>query len=165
MQIPDTSQRRWIAIAGGGLAIGSLDLAFAMLFWMRHDVAPVRILQSIARGWLGDAAYRHGSASAWLGAVSHYVIAMAFVLAYHAAARRLPRLLDDPLRYGIAYGVCLYIAMNFIVLPLSAAGFPGFGNGAWVASGILAHLVFGVMSALFARAAAGRGINGRLPAP
>ncbi|WP_140910211.1 hypothetical protein [Cognatiluteimonas lumbrici] len=165
MQTSSTTHRTWIAIAGGGLAIGTLDLAFATLYWMRHDIAPVRILQSIATGWLGDAAYAGGSASAWLGAVSHYLIATTFVAAYHAAARHLPRLLDHPLRYGIAYGAWLYIAMNFIVLPLSAAGSPGFGNRAWVASSILAHLVFGVMSALSARLAAGRGISGRRRAP
>jgi hypothetical protein len=154
---PPTPARPWLAIVAGGAVIGTLDLAFAMLFWLRHDVAPVRILQSIARGWLGDAAFQGGTAAAWLGAVSHYFIATMFVAAYLFAGRRMPWLLAHPVRYGLAYGALLYVAMTFVVLPLSAAGLPGFGNTAWVVGSILAHGVFGVLSACFASLAAGAG--------
>jgi uncharacterized membrane protein YagU involved in acid resistance len=154
---PRSPARPWLVIAAGGAVIGTLDLAFAILFWLRHDVAPVRILQSIARGWLGDAAFEGGAAAAWLGAVSHYCIATMFVVAYYLAARRMPKLLAHPVRNGLGYGVLLYLAMNFVVLPLSAAGLPGFGNTAWVVGSVLAHAVFGVLSACFASIATGAG--------
>lgn len=158
--------RAWPAIVAGGLAIGTLDLAFAILFWLRHEVAPVQILQSIARGWMGDAAFDGGAAAAWLGAVSHYAIATMFVLAYYLAGRRLPALFARRLALGLAYGLLLYVLMNFVVLPLSAAGLPSFRNTAWVASSVVAHAVFGAMCAWFASLAAGAArVSGPRPAP
>ena len=50
----------------------------------------------------------------------------------------------------------LYAAMNFVVLPLSAAGMPSFANHAWVGASIVAHALLGVVCALFARIAAAR---------
>ena len=145
----------WRRIVAGGIAIATLDLAFAILFWLRHEVAPVRILQSIARGWLGDAAFEGGASSAWLGAVSHYFIATMFVVACYLAGRRMPALFGHVVRNGVAYGLLLYVAMTFVVLPLSAAGLPSFRNTAWVVASIVAHAVFGVMAVWFAALAAG----------
>lgn len=142
--------RSLVLLLAGGLVIGTLDLAFAILFWLPRGVRPIQILQSIASGWLGEDSFEGGIPSAVLGAVSHYFIATMFVVVYLLASRRLPRLLQRPVTHGLAYGVVLYLVMNFVVLPLSAAGMPSFKNSVWVVSSIAAHLVFGVLCALFA---------------
>lgn len=146
----------WAWIVSGGLTIGTLDLLFAWDFWATKGATFTRILQSIAAGWYGKASHSMGTTSAWVGALSHYAIATAFVAAYWLAAQRLPALLKRPVLLGAAYGLLLYLIMNFIVLPLSAAGMPGFDNVPWVASSILAHMVFGMLSALVAVRASGR---------
>ena len=146
----------WAWIALGGLVIGTLDLLFAWGFWAAKGATFVGILQSIAAGWYGKASHSMGATSAWVGALSHYAIATAFVAAYWLAARRLAALLKRPVLLGAVYGLLLYVIMNFIVLPLSAAGMPKFDNVPWVASSILAHMVFGVLSALVAVRASGR---------
>ena len=140
----------------GGLVVGSLDLLFAWGYWARHGVSLPRILRSVAEGWYGQASHDMGGTSAIVGAVSHYFIATMFVVVYWLAARRLPGLLAHPYRYGLVYGLLLYAAMNFVVLPLSAAGMPAFANHAWVGASIVAHAVFGVVCALYARRAAGK---------
>ena len=141
----------WMVL--GGLAVGTLDLAFACAFWQSHGVTLARILQSVAAGVLGEASFAGGAASALLGACLHYFIATMFVVVYRIAGLRHAGLRTHAVACGLAYGVLLYLAMNFIVVPLSAAGMPGFGNVPWVASSVAMHAVFGVMCALFARRA------------
>ena len=139
-----------LRIFNGGLLIGTLDLLFAWGFWAPKGASLSRILQSIAAGWYGKASYSMGATSAWVGALSHYAIAAAFVAAYWIAAQRLPALLKRRILLGAAYGLLLYVVMNFIVLPLSAADSPGFDNVPWVASSIVVHALLGIMCAWFA---------------
>lgn len=141
----------WVSL--GGVAIGTLDLAFAWAFWQSHGVTPMRILQSVAAGVLGEASFAGGTASAALGACLHYFIATMFVVVYRLVGLRHAGLRRHPVSHGLAYGLLLYLAMNFVVVPLSAAATPGFGNLPWVASSVAMHAVFGVMCALFARRA------------
>jgi uncharacterized membrane protein (DUF441 family) len=141
----------WLVL--GGLAVGTLDLAFAWTFWQSRGVGLPQILQSIASGVLGRASFEGGSVTALLGAGLHYFIATMFVVVYRLASSRYPTLHGHPVACGLPYGVLLYLAMNFVVLPLSAAGMPTFDNAPWVATSVLMHAVFGVMCALFARRA------------
>ncbi|TWI02664.1 hypothetical protein IP90_01761 [Luteimonas cucumeris] len=141
----------WLLL--GGTTLGSLDILFAFAFWAPQGVTLTRILQSIAAGLLGRPSYEGGIATAWLGAGLHYFIATMMVLACYLVARRFPGLLRRPLVFGPLYGLLLYGVMNFIVLPLSAAGTPDFANAAWVTSSIAMHAVFGWICFVFARRA------------
>lgn len=144
------------AIVATGALIGALDLLFAWGFWLGKGVTLQRILQSIGSGWFGKRSFDMGATSATIGIFSHFGIAIAFVLAYWLVARRTPTLLRHPIAYGLPYGVCLYLLMNLVVLPLSAAGSPGFDNLPWVASSVVMHAAIGVICAYGARLAARR---------
>lgn len=135
------------------LGIGTLDLLFAWGFWANKGVAFTDILQTIASGWYGKASRGMGTTSAVVGGLSHYAITLAFLLAYWLATKRFPALRAHTWRYGLPYGLGLYAVMNFVVLPLSAAGSPGFDNHAWVAASIAMHMLIGVLCALAARRA------------
>lgn len=141
----------WLLLCG--TAVGSLDLLFAWGFWQSHGVGMTRILQSIASGLLGKASFEGGTATATLGAGLHYFIATMFGVAYYLVSLRRPGLRRRPIAFGLSYGVLLYLVMNFIVLPLSAAGMPKFNNLPWVASSVAMHALFGVICAQFARKA------------
>jgi uncharacterized membrane protein YagU involved in acid resistance len=147
------SARAWGWCLLGGAVVGSLDLLFAWGFWVGRGASLGSILQSIAAGWYGAASRTMGATSIAVGAVSHYVIATAFVVAYALALRRWPLLARRPLAYGALYGLILYAVMHLVVLPLSSAGAPSFNDAAWVASSIAMHLVFGALCAWFAQAA------------
>lgn len=144
---------RWRPIVSAGLLIGALDLAFAWAFWAPRGVTLQRITQSIGAGWFGDRSFSMGAASAVVGTVSHFAIAIAFVVIYALAARRAAVLVRRPVLPGLVYGVGLYLAMNLVVLPLSAAGSPGFENLPWVASSVVVHALIGVICAFAARRA------------
>lgn len=140
-------------LIAGGLLIGTVDLLFAWGFWASYGATLRGILQSIAEGWYGKASHQMGAISAVVGALSHYFISVMFVVAYWLASRRAEMLIAHPYRSGIVYGLLLYLVMNLVVLPLSAAGLPSFSNLAWVGASIVAHAVFGVLCAIFARRA------------
>lgn len=142
----------------GGLTAGALDLIYISTFVaVLYGLGPQRILHSIAAGWVGhDAARAGGAATAALGFVSHFAIAVAMALVYALAARRLPVLVRQPWRYGALYGLALYFAMNYIVVPLSAAG-DGLKALQWAdLAHIAAHvLLVGIPCALAAAVALG----------
>lgn len=140
-------------IAIGTLVIGAADLVFAMGFWwLGYRVSPVRILQSIGAGWYGDASFQGGARTAMVGALSHFFIVALFILGYRLAARHMTGLRTHPTAAGLLYGVLLYLLMNFVVLPLSAAGMAKFNHLGWVLASILMHALIGVMCAHFALA-------------
>jgi hypothetical protein len=114
---------RFPLVVAGGLVAGTLDLVYVCtLVQALHGLGPGWILRSVAAGWLGrDAAFAGGTGIALLGAATHYGIAIAMAIAYYQAAKRLPALARNPVLYGPVYGIALYIIMNFVVAPLSAA--------------------------------------------
>jgi len=144
----------WIYILGGGLIAGTFDIAFACVYWAIEASVPAqRIFQSVAAGLLGAASFRGGAATAALGLGLHYLIATSMSLAFYLVAVRRPALVRRPVAYGVVYGLLLYGIMNYIVVPLSAAG-QGSRDPLWVALGIAVHaLLVGVPIALCARRA------------
>ncbi|GAB2494396.1 hypothetical protein GCM10027084_04900 [Pseudoxanthomonas sangjuensis] len=141
----------WRRLLAGTATIGSLDLLFAWSFWANKGVTFTDILHSIASGWYGKASRDMGATSAAVGAASHYAIIFCFMLAWWLAARLVPALSRRWLAFGALYGLALYALMNFVVLPLSAAGSPGFDNRAWLVGSIAMHAAIGVLCAWFAR--------------
>src|SRR5712692_8674548 len=108
------------AIVWGGLLAGGLDITAAFVIYGVRGASPVRILQSIASGLLGAAAFQGGRETAALGALLHFLIALVAAAVYYAASRKLGVLLGRPVVSGLLYGVAVYVFMNFVVLPLSA---------------------------------------------
>ncbi len=107
------------ALAAGGLA-GALDLTAALVQNLLRGRPAVRVLHSIASGWLGKAAYQSGVAGVLLGLASHFAIATLWATLYAWTARRSPQLVRHAWQWGAAYGLVVYAAMYEVVLPLSA---------------------------------------------
>ena len=142
-------------VVAGGLVAGTLDITYASLFWgLKSGVPAQRIFQSVAAGLLGEASFEGGQGTAALGLALHYFIALSMALVYYLVARRWELLWQRPLLCGAAYGLLLYLVMNYIVVPLSRAGGGGSKDTLWVTLSILVHmLLIGVPIALFARQA------------
>ena len=111
------------AILWGGLLAGLGDITFAFVVSGLRGVGPVRVLQSVAGGLLGEAAKTGGPASAALGAALHFLIALIWAAAFWLASRGLPVLVRRPVACGLLYGALVYALMYLVVLPLSAAYF------------------------------------------
>jgi uncharacterized membrane protein YagU involved in acid resistance len=107
-----------------GIAVcGTLDLADALLFFgLRAHVTPQRLLQNIASGLLGKSAFDGGLPIALLGLAMHYAIAAFWVVLFILAGQRMPWVFRRPIVAGAAYGLIVYVAMNYIAVPLSRVG-------------------------------------------
>lgn len=116
-----SSRRAAAPILTGGILAGAIDLTYAFTYHGLHGIAPTRILQSIASGLLGMAAFDQAFPAALIGFVAHFVILIVAATIYYAASRRLNVLTQHAYLSGMAFGVAIYCTMNFIVLPLSAA--------------------------------------------
>ena len=141
------------AVLFGTLAVGTLDALDAIVFFGLRGATPARIFQSIAAGLLGRSSFSGGLATAALGVALHFFIAFLIVATYVLASRRFAMLTRAPIVCGLVYGVVVYLFMNLVVLPVSAAGRPTFVVPV-VVNGVLIHMLgVGLPSALFAKAA------------
>ncbi|MES2306257.1 MAG: hypothetical protein V4558_12155 [Gemmatimonadota bacterium] len=130
-----------------GLAAGALDLVLALSisFAVRGTFIPGKVLQSIAAGAVGDAA-KEGGMRIWAaGAVLHFTIALIWAAIYAVSTRRIAplrelRLALGPARTGLIFGLVVWAAMRFIVVPLSHAP-----SGPLKFSAVLVAMVVGHM--------------------
>lgn len=143
-------------VIAGGFTLATIDLIFAcsLWAWLRH-VSPVRLLQFIASGALGKSAFDGGIATALVGAGFHYFIATMMVLTYYLVSGRYRALVQHPVRYGLPYGLVLWIVMTYVVVPLSQAQPSSKPLMIAMASNFVMHLFFGVICAWFSRRARG----------
>jgi len=112
---PSDGRSTFLAIAVGGVAAGTLDLAQAcILFGWKIPLV-------IAGGLLGRQAIHGGGAGTYaLGVVLHYFIACSAAAVYYGASRKLRFMLEHPLVCGLLFGAAVENVMNLVVLPLSA---------------------------------------------
>jgi len=115
---PYSLRQLGLAIAVGGLVAGTLDIFVAALI---NTVPPGTILQAIASGVLGKASYQGGLGSMALGLALQWLMSLIIAKIYILAGVQLPTLFRRPVVMGALYGVGVFVVMNFVVLPLSAA--------------------------------------------
>ncbi len=113
----DPSGVRVDRVLWAGAAAGTGDLLLALVL---YRVPLGRILQSIAAGLLGRAAFDGGIATAVLGLVLHFFIATTAAAVYAIASRRVPHLARWWVASGLLYGIAVYLFMKYVVLPSSA---------------------------------------------
>ncbi len=145
----------WIAatLLGGGIA-ATLDLVYAIVRQAGRGRSPEWTLQSVASGWLGEDAFTSGSAGAVLGLLSHFVILVVGAGLFVLASLRFPALRSHAAISGLAFGVLVYLFMNFVVLPLSAFPFDLTYTAGRLLEGFVSHAVLvGLPIALAARRA------------
>jgi hypothetical protein len=114
--------RAFDTILYGGLVVGILDMLFAFSFyWLILGAKAMRIFQSVAAGVLGrERAFEGGTKTFVLGLLLHFVVASCIAAVYYAASLLFPVMLRRPVISGLSYGPIAYLAMNYLVVPLSA---------------------------------------------
>ena len=131
------------AIFWGGLICGILDLTSAIVAWGLRGAKPLRVLQSVASGLLGPAAFQGGWPTGVLGLGLHFLIAFTAAAVYYMVSRKLTFLVTRPIICGLLYGEIVFLFMNFVVLPLSAVHKSPFAlSWPYLISGPLGHLFF-----------------------
>ena len=137
-----------IAILLSGLLAGTLDIGAAALI---NGRSPLVILLVIASGLLGKASFQGGLPAVLLGLVLQWLMSLIIAAVYVLFSNRFTELKPHWIAGGLAYGVGIFVVMNYVVVPLSEIGrVPQFT--AWTFGGnALAMLGFGLLIAFFAR--------------
>jgi len=139
-----------VAILLSGLIAGTADIGAAALI---NGRSPLVILLFIASGLLGKASFQSGLPAVILGLVLQWLMSLIIAAVYVLASNRFAELKQFWLIGGLAYGVGVFVVMNYVIVPLSEIGrFPQFTPWTFVGN-VLAMLAFGVLIAVFARTA------------
>jgi uncharacterized membrane protein len=140
--VPPRAGRPALAILVGGVIAGLLDICFAFVFYGFHGSPPVGILQSIASGLLGNAAFEGGAATAALGAVFQLVIPTIAAAVYFVLTRVSAFVRMHAVACGLVYGIVVWAGMTYVVLPLSAIPWTPKFKPAMSIPAIIAHMFF-----------------------
>ncbi|HZF17024.1 MAG TPA: hypothetical protein VE046_13870 [Steroidobacteraceae bacterium] len=145
-------RRPLLGVLVGGLIAGTFDILYAVVWNSTRGKAPEWTLQSVATGWLGNASFEGGAGTATLGLASHYGIAIGAAAVFYFASRFIPFLRERAVLSGLIFGICVYLFMNYVLIPLSAAPFHIPFTFPIVARGFASHaILFGVPIALAVR--------------
>lgn len=123
------SRRDLGALLGATLTVGVLDLSYVWVLWVavRQKISTETLLQSIATGWLGRAAYDGGLPTAMLGFVSHFLVAAIWCTLFLLVVRAVPRLAEATatvrgrLLLGVAAGPVIWWWMSLVVMRVTRA--------------------------------------------
>jgi hypothetical protein len=136
------------AILVGGFVAGTLDIGAACLISGR---TPYVICQAIASGLFGAASFGMGTRSAEVGLLLQWFLSILIASIFVGVSHWLPVLRRRWIVAGCAYGVPVFVVMNYVVLPLSAVGHVAHFTPARAAGNFLAMIWFGFVIAFFSR--------------
>lgn len=139
-------------VAAAAIAVAVLDYLYVYVLWVviRQRTSAVRLLHSIAAGLLGRNAFSGGAPAAWLGAGLHLTIALGWTLVYLVAIRRIAALRRVAATgagrgvLGLLFGGFVWLAMFFVVVPLSATRMAPEGAGLFLLNLVEQAIVVGL---------------------
>lgn len=130
------------AVLLGGFVAGLLDIIFAISFAAYNGTEPVRLLQIVASGMFGRAAFEGGNSMAGWGLALHFVMSFMWAAAFVLVASKRSELVRRPYVSGILFGVLVFFTMRLVVLPLSAFPFPVTVKSFGAMMDLVSHILF-----------------------
>jgi len=125
-----------------GLVSGAVDILAAFASYTAQGATVPGILKYIASGLLGPAAMQGGAEMAWVGLLCHFLLTTAMAAIYLVATHKLRSLATQPWLWGSVYGVLTWLAMVYVVVPLSGVTGWKLPQGWSIVAGLLAHVFY-----------------------
>ena len=101
-----------------GLIAGALDIIAACIHaYIKNDTPPINVLKGVASGAFDPKTFSNGTLLAVCGLLIHFFIAISFTFFFFLLAKQIPSLVKYPILPGIIYGILVWAAMRFIILP------------------------------------------------
>ena len=139
------------AIVYATVVVGVLDAADGVVFRGLQGQNPIQVLQYIASSLLGARSFSGGLATAGLGVLLHFAVALVVAAIYILVSRRVAVLRMQWVLIGLLYGVAVWAVMNLMLLPMTAVA-PSPITTAALVNGIIGHALFvGLPSTFFAK--------------
>jgi hypothetical protein len=108
---------QFVTILQTCLLTGTLDALAAIL--ISYKIPPAVIFRFIASAWFGKEAMSGGTSMVLWGLIFHYLIAAIFSVTLFLLYPGMINIIRNKYLAGIAYGLAIWVIMNFIVLPFS----------------------------------------------
>lgn len=103
-----------------GFIVGSFDIVLAFIdAWWSYDILPMRVLQFIASGLLGEKAFQQPYGPALIGLAIHFLIALFWTILFFVIYRYYKKIVGALFLQGVFYGLFIWLVMNILVLPLT----------------------------------------------
>ena len=134
------SLRRSIVLGGIILFIGQF-LQTSIVYGLIQGSPFLSIWQYIASGILGMAAFGGGIATAVLGLLLHLIFSFVIAAVFILAAARIPLLRRHQIAGALLYGFGVFIVMNLVVVPLSAAPPLPAPTAPWLIEAVAEHIL------------------------
>lgn len=113
----DDLKKVGLAILAGGMAAGLLDIISAV----GGRPNPLKVLQYIGSGLIGDIAVKGGWWTGAAGLAVHFGLTLIMAILFVLAARRWNLLLKQTWLAGMVYGAMIYVAMFYFIVPVLSA--------------------------------------------
>ena len=109
-------------ILKAGLLAGSLDITCALVqYYLKTGKDPSNVLRFVASGAFGKEAFTGGTTMAVAGLLFHYVIAFSWTIIFFFLYPKIALMRKNIIVTAFLYGAFVWLVMNRVVLPLSAA--------------------------------------------
>jgi hypothetical protein len=115
------STLRSIALGGTMVAILHLIVQDWLVFSLLGQRPFILVIQYVASGALGNAAFAGGLATAVLGLLIHFLISFIVAGVFILSIDRISLLRRNIIFGSILYGFIVFVVLYYVVLPLSAA--------------------------------------------
>ena len=142
------------AILAGGFMAATFDFFAAMLI---YGGTASGVAHAIARGWFGMAVKTMPPIVDVIGIASHYGILLIAAAIFVLTSLRFPVLRARAWITGPLFGICIYVVMHFVIVPLSAVHAVNNPKGVQFVEEFCGHMfVIGLPIALWAKALVGK---------
>lgn len=150
-----TARRNILAATlAGGFMAATFDFFAAMLI---YGGTASGVAHAVARGWYGAAVKTMPPIVDVVGMASHWGILIVAAAVFVFASLKFPVLRRRAWIAGPLFGVCIYVVMHFVIVPLSAVHAVNNPKGIQFIEEFAGHMfVIGLPIALWARAMLGR---------
>jgi hypothetical protein len=109
-----------IAILMAGLIVGTLDaMAACVHAYAFSGASPDRVFRFVASGVFGNDALTGGLSMAAWGLLFHFIVATGWTSLFYLLYPKVNFFASSQYLSGIAYGIFIWLMMNFVVIPLS----------------------------------------------
>ncbi len=129
-------------VAIAGVVPGTIDLAFNTVKAISAGTSVLRPWKGVAAALLGkDAVIRGGDAMAMIGVGLHFVITIGAAAIYYMVAKRHGWLVRHAFLSGLVFGTLFFLALNYVILPITFIGRPLYVGGPTIAVALPSHII------------------------
>ena len=129
-------------VAIAGVVAGAIDLAYNTVNAVNTGASVLRPWKGVAAALLGkDAVIHGGDAMAIVGVGLHFLITIGAATIYYLVAKRWGWLVRHAFLSGLVFGTLFFLALNYVILPLTVIGHPLYVGGRTIAIALPSHIL------------------------